>query len=317
MRSESGKRSINYLSVCLIIVIMTGASEIFSEKEIIFPEIAALAIGALAAPRQSWQVSRIRMVSLIAVCASLGIVIVRTINLEIWFQMAAAFAICQIIYLYSGTTFAPMISASVLPVLLRTESWIYPISAAILTVMICAVQIMVERVGLRPYESFKPIPKPDRYEIRDALIRILCVGAAAAPALLTDCRFCVAPPLLVAFTELSRYQSSARKKPVKVILLITFCAVSGAAVRMILSVKIGLPLTVSALAASVIMLILIHKIRLYLPPAGAMAILPMLLEESELASYPIQVFVGITVLTAAALTLFKIHPDRIKNKIRI
>ena len=313
MRSENSKRYINYLLVCFVIIIMTGASEIFSEKEIIFPEIAALAVGALAAPKRSWQVSRTRMVILIAVCASLGVLIVRAVNVEMWLQIVAAFSICQIIYLYSGTTFAPLISASALPVLLQTESWIYPISATVLTAIICVIQMITEKVGLRTYEPFTPVPGPDRYDIRDAVVRILCAGAAAAPALLADWRFCVAPPLLVAFTELSRQQSPARQKPVKVILLITLCAVSGAAARIILSVEIGLPLTVSAAAASVIMLILMHKIHLYMPPAGAMAILPMLLQESQLMVYPLQVLLGITVLTAAALTLFRKHPDKSKR----
>ena len=309
MQSENSKRYINYLLVCFVIGIMTAVSEILSEKEIIFPEIAALAVGALAAPKRSWQVSRTRMVILIAVCASLGVLIVRMINIEIWCQVIAAFSICQIIYLYSGTTFAPLISASALPVLLQTESWIYPISATILSALICVFQMVTEKAGLRTYESSTPVPGPDRHDIRDAVVRILCAGAAAAPALLADWRFCVAPPLLVTFTELSRQQSPARKKPIKVILLITLCAVSGAAARLILSVETGLPLTVSAAFASVIMIILLHKIHLYLPPAGAMAILPMLIQESQLALYPLQVFLGITILTAASLILFRRSPS--------
>ena len=309
MRSETGKKGINYLSVCFVIILMTGLAELFSEREIIFPEIAALAIGSLAAPKRSWQVNRSRMVLLIAVCASLGIMIVRVSDAVVWLQILIAFSVCQIIYLYSGTTFAPLISASALPVLLQTESWIYPVSATVFTILICMIQAVNERLGLRTYETFTPMPRPDKYNIRDAVIRIICVGTAAAPALIAGWRFCVAPPLLVAFTELSRKASPARKRPIRVVVLITLCAVSGTVARLILSAEAGLPLAASAAAASVIMLLLVDKMNLYLPPAGAMAILPMLLQESELVMYPIQVFIGITVLTAAALILFHESPS--------
>ena len=37
-----------------VVAIMVGSAEIFGEKEIIFPEITAVAMGALIAPVQSW-----------------------------------------------------------------------------------------------------------------------------------------------------------------------------------------------------------------------------------------------------------------------
>ena len=52
--------------------------------------------------------------------------VVRLLPAPLWLKITAAFLLCQMIYLYSGTTFAPMISAMVLPVLLGTESWVYP-----------------------------------------------------------------------------------------------------------------------------------------------------------------------------------------------
>ena len=56
---------------------MVGVSELLGEKEIIFPEITALTVGAIAAPKHSWKVSRARMILLIAVCSVIGILIVR------------------------------------------------------------------------------------------------------------------------------------------------------------------------------------------------------------------------------------------------
>lgn len=36
---------------------MVGVSELLGEKEIIFPEITALTVGAIAAPKHSWKVA--------------------------------------------------------------------------------------------------------------------------------------------------------------------------------------------------------------------------------------------------------------------
>ena len=77
---------------------MVGASEFIGEKEIIFPEITALTVGALAAPKQSWRVSRIRMVILIALCSVIGILIVRFSPLPKLVNLVGAFLICQVIY---------------------------------------------------------------------------------------------------------------------------------------------------------------------------------------------------------------------------
>ena len=40
---------------------MVAAAEITGEREIIFPEITAIAMGALAAPKQVWNTSKLRL----------------------------------------------------------------------------------------------------------------------------------------------------------------------------------------------------------------------------------------------------------------
>ena len=52
---------LNYIFTIAVIVLMTGIAEYCREPEIIFPEIAALAAGALSAPEQIWRVNRSRM----------------------------------------------------------------------------------------------------------------------------------------------------------------------------------------------------------------------------------------------------------------
>ena len=62
-------------------------------------------------------------------------------------------------------------------------------------------------------------------------------------ALALDCRFAVAPPLLVAFTEFSSPTAAARKRPFRAGAAIFLCALAGTASRLLLQGALGLPLT--------------------------------------------------------------------------
>lgn len=298
------KKIITGAATVLMVALMVGAAELLGEKEIIFPEITALAVGALVAPKQAWKTSQFRMLFFIGLNAVGGVLIVRFLPAPLWLQITAAFLLCQMIYLYSGTTFAPMISAMVLPVLLGTESWVYPIAAVCLTGIILLVQHLLEQTGVRPKEPFIPAPVPGSRELARGVLRAACVGALAFLAIKGDIRFAIAPPLLVAFTEFSNPGCKARQTPVKTVLLISLCALTGAFCRWGLTMRLGLPLTVAAVAAAVCMLTLVHGFGRSLPPAGAMTVLAMLIPAETVLLYPLQVLLGASVLMLLARILF-------------
>lgn len=51
---EAAKNYLIRAAACVLLAaVMTGAAELLGEKEIIFPEITALTVGAIAAPKQS------------------------------------------------------------------------------------------------------------------------------------------------------------------------------------------------------------------------------------------------------------------------
>ena len=118
-------------SVCMFVVLcaMVAAAEVTGEAEIIFPEVAALSVGCFLAPRLVWRTSALRMILCIAVCAAGGVCIVRFVPLPLWAQFSLAFAVGQMVLFVSGTTFAPLISAIALPVLIQTRSVVYIVAA--------------------------------------------------------------------------------------------------------------------------------------------------------------------------------------------
>lgn len=282
---------IEYLLTVIVVALMIGAAEISGEKEIIFPEVTAITVGMLISPNRAWRVSRIRVLILISICSILGLLISLYSPLPLWINMAVGYLICLIILSLSGTGFAPLISATVLPIMLGTKSIIYPISAILLTLIILLFDLTLEKCGVKDKYKFEP----KNIEFDGILSKFVLGATCIYAALKFDAQICVAPPLLVAFTELMNVGNKAIKKPFSTVLLITACAVAGAVSRYLISIKLTLPLLLSAIIATVLMIILINVFKMYLPPAGALTILPMLIPENSLLLYPVYVFVGICV----------------------
>lgn len=298
--NEKEKKSIKYLCVVAIVFVMVLASDLLDEREIIFPEIAALSIGCFLAPKLNWQTSYARMIICIEVCAAMGMGIVALIPLPLWIQVSFAFAIGQIVFMLSHTSLAPMISAIVLPVLLQTRSPVYLIATLVLTVLVVAIRILLERASIMEKNTFSPCPSPVKADWAAFAFRTVCVVVLACTCLRFDGRFCIAPPLLVAFTELSKVGHPAGKNKPKAVLLVSLCALTGAAMRFTIVMKCGFPPAVAALVISVLIIFLVECVGLYFPPAGAMGVLALLIPDSAVLPYTIEVVLGITVLALTA-----------------
>ena len=293
-----------YGMILLIVTGMVGAAEVLHENEIIFPEITAIAVGALMAPKLAWRTNRIRILVLIMICAVLGVGIVRFLPAPLWIQISVAYAVAEVIFLCSGTSFAPMISAIVLPVLLGTESAVYLVAALLLTLLILGCHILLEKTGLKAPQAFVP-SRATRQDWVDAVVRLALVAPLAFIVLRMDARFVIAPPLLVAFTEFSRRDSGARKRPVTVVAAITLCACAGALCRFVIHLKLGLSLTLAAVIAAVLMIAVLTALKAYVPPAGALCILPMLIPAGRVISYPLQIFIGAALAMGLSLWVFR------------
>ena len=297
------KQGIVYGMVLLIVAVMVGAAEILGENEIIFPEITAIAVGALMAPKLAWKTNRKRILILIMVCAVLGIGIVRFVPGPTWVKIALAYGVAEVIFLKSGTSFAPMISAIALPVLLGAESIVYPVAALVLTSLILGCHMVLVRGGIKEDAVFVPVKAAGQDWI-DAGVRLVLVAAAAWIVLGLDGRFVIAPPLLVAFTEFSRRDSGARKRPVTVVAAIGLCGLAGAVCRYVIHMSLNLPLTLAAVAAAGLMILILTKLKAYVPPAGALCILPMLIPAEKVVGYPLQILIGAALFMGLSLAVF-------------
>ncbi|MBR5684156.1 MAG: hypothetical protein IKW96_12935 [Ruminococcus sp.] len=294
------------LPVILSLILATGmvaASELLHDKEIIFPEITAVAIGALAAPKQSWNASRLRLLLTITAAAVIGVglafvplLTVIKIPLAILCAIACVTA--------SKTEFLPAVSACVLPVLLGTKSPVYIGSVIVMTSLILLTQLTLEKCGLREKNVFTPV-NPDKQLFA---LRIRQISAASIiciiPALTMEIFF-IAPPLIVAFFEMSKPHSKLLERSPQAASLIVIASVSGVLSRFLLTEKLNLPLAVPAAVSCTVILIAVCRMKLYFPPCGAIATLPFIIPEEALLIFPFEIAAGTLFFIAAAFALSK------------
>lgn len=285
----------------LLAVGMVTVSELLHEKEIIFPEITAITIGALAAPKQAWNTSRLRLFLTIMAAAVLGVGIVfLPLSLVLKIPVAMICAIGCVTMLRTG--FMPAISACVLPVLLGTRSLIYIVSVAVMTALILLAQYIFEKIGLSEPREFVPI-SADRRLLELRIKQILIASIICIIPAMTGRIFFIAPPLIVAFFEMSNPQSILMKRVPQVVSLIVLGSVAGVVSRYVITETLGLPLVLPTAVSCAVILLVVCRMKLYFPPCGAIATLPFIIPSEDLLRFPFEIATGAVILTAAAFVL--------------
>lgn len=294
------------LCMFLVIAAMIAAAELTGEKEIIFPEVAALSAGCFLAPALTWKTSYMKMLICIALCALFGVLIVRFVPLPLTAQFVLAFAVGQLVLFFSRTTFAPMISAIALPVLIQTKSAVYIAAAIFLTMLVVALRLLLEALGKKTRAAYEPVHHEAKSFWIAAAFRTALVALFAGTCLHFSVPFCIAPPLLVAFTELTSKNNASSKRLIAVVALVALCALSGALCRYLLTMQLSLPLTVSAICTCVPVLLLVRTFAFPFPPAAAMSQLALLIPDEAVAAYPLEVCAGICLFAIFALCFERI-----------
>lgn len=301
-----------YLFGILLALSMVWIAEISGEKEIIFPEICALTIGAWVAELQPWATNKRRIFFLMSIAALFGVLVVRYVPFPLIFQVCLCFAFTGFILTLCKSNFVPIISACILPVYLKTTSWIYPISVIIMALIIITAQWLMEKFHLRPVNRFVPCD----FDIKKQIIKwsklLIVFGIIALIPFKVHQIYFLAPPLIVMFTELSNPKSPARKRPLYIIGLMSFGAFVGSTLRLVLNVHLGLHLYICTALACIILFIALNRIKINFPPAGAILLIPMILDEKLLLMFPLEVFIGAVILSYVAIILFRDDKQNLK-----
>ena len=301
------------ISAWAMVVLMVAVAQFTGEKEIIFPEIAALVIGGWVAERQPWEVDRPKQIVLMAICSFMGIAMVRYAPFSLLTEVLVAFALASALLIIFRCTFLPILSACILPILLQVESVVYPVSVILMVLIVAGVQAGLERRHIRLPRAHAPCRYDYRWELRRFLLLLATLAAVGAVAIGTGWNFMIAPPLIVGMAELADPESPCHTRWPRVYALVALCAVTGGWGRWLLQGVLGLSAIPAAAIIMALVLALVVLLRTPFPPAGAIALLPFLLADKALALYPVQVVVGFTVLMAAALGICRLGLRRLEK----
>ena len=302
-----------YFISLVLILAMVSIAEITGEREIIFPEVAALVVGSWVLEKQPWKVSKVGLVGLMTLCSIVGVLIVRYVNLGLTIEVLIGLVFTGLILKLSKTTLVPIISACILPIVLRTETWVYPISVFILTILIVSIKYFIEDYGVSEVrEEFKEeITKLERNTSlrKKEFIRLLkifiTVGILTYFSVKFNITLLIAPPLIVAFIELTNEHCKFRQRSKSLLLLFIVVAILGFIFRIGFNEYLGLPLWLCTIFLLISLFICLEIFNMYFPPVAAIAVLPMLLTSKQVMFYPFQIAIGCFIFITIAMIFFR------------
>ncbi|WP_278672510.1 HPP family protein [Alistipes indistinctus] len=262
-----------YLSAMAVVVLMVGVAERTGEREVIFPEMAALAIGMWIAPKRVWNVTRLQLVLLMGAGAVAGVCIVRWSPWPLAANLALAFA--------------------------------FAAGCLSLSLIVVAGQRAMERGGLRPETHYDRPEWNWRHDGVRWMWLLLAVLAVAVLPLSTGYRYCILPPLIVTFVEFANSKSGFRNRPVQVWLMLVAGATAGTLMEWMGHVWLGWSESVVALVVCACLFVMFERVGRYFAPVGAVALIPMIVPPQDLFWLPVQIACGAAVFIAVALLLFQ------------
>lgn len=287
----------------VFVVAMVACSEFFSSPEVLFPEMTAILCGAWISPRQVWRVDRPRMIALMGAGACFGLVVNLLFpDALLALRAIVGYAFCAVMMCATGAEMAPMLSATILPMVLGTDSWVYPAAVVTMVVLVCAGQIALEHLGLREKIGEVSVHPGAAANLRAWTPRLVTFALLAGIAYSTGNVFFAVPPLVVAFTEMAHTDFSLRDHPVRAWAVLAGAAVIGGLARNAVEL-VGLPLWVTAAAAYVALVLVWNALRTWMPPAGAVVLLALLVPWQGPWLYMLEVSAGAALWTAAGVVL--------------
>lgn len=306
MKNKLRYQVIRNLTAGGIIFGMTTAAVLLGETEIIFPETAALVTGALISEQQVWEVSRVKFVALMTVSALVGYAASAFLPIPMLLKIFLCFVFAAVSLTVTKCTLVPMISACILPLLMHTESIIYPISVFVLAVTIAAAQWILEKSGFRRVRRHVPVKMNWSDQFLHWTWLAACFMLYSSYPVLSGNYLFIAPPLIVMFAEMMPPSNKLRGKELKILAVTVMCAIIGLECRLILTEYLGLSMIISSAVTIILTLLLLNVSKVYFPPSAALSFLPFIVNRSALPYYTIYIAITASAICGASMIMAKL-----------
>jgi hypothetical protein len=274
-----------------IVAAVAGATGAFY---IMFPELAALAYDVFSRPRGRWSNSPLHLATTPVLTGVIGILITRNLPYgfpSVLLNVGAAMALI----LALGSPIAPAMSAGLLPLVLGVKSWWYPPGIMFGTVLLAAASFPWRALTLKDVGAAagnRSVPHTPRGLFWVAAYFVFLIVAVAIVEL-TGLRFILFPPLVVIGFEMFAHTDSCAwaDQPLSLPIVCLLTASGGLFFHHLLGV------TWMTAALSMVWGIAVLRVsRVHVPPALAVALLPMVMDSPTYA-YPCSVGLGTLALT--------------------
>lgn len=295
---------IRYIFALGTIALMVGVSEWLGEKEIIFPEMAALILGLWIIDKKVWTISKSMVVVLMTISAIFGVLLVCYSPFPILANIAISFVFTSLCLFFTRTTLIPIISASMLPVLLGTDSWVYPLSIFFMTLILVCVQWILEELGLRKPTNLNSNKSSNRHSLGHWIKLLVGLMFIAIISICTGHMYIIVPPLVVTFVEFSSSSAGFRNRPVQIFFVLVVSAILGTTFQYTLHNLLGISEIYTVLLLFICQFAFIETIGKPFAPACAIAIIPMIIPQGEILLYPLQVAAGAIIFLLVAMIFF-------------
>lgn len=293
-----------------IIFAMLAAAVLLNQKEIIFPEIAALVTGALISPKQAWEVSKFKFILLMTLSAGVGYAVSAFLPIPMLLKIFICLIFVALCLILSKSSLVPLISACILPLLMHTESIIYPISVFILAVLIAGTQFALEELGLREKRIHKPLKYNNTEQLIHWALLMVCIMLYSIYPVLSKHYLYIAPPLIVMFAEMMPPSSKLCGRETKIFSLTVICAVIGSQSRLLITEYFGLSLLLSGAVAILLVLLTMRLLGTFFPPSAALAFLPFIIARDALPYYIIYVSATTGIICILSLIITKLNKKK-------
>jgi len=294
LRIASELLALAYIAVIAAVADLTGAFYV------LFPELGALAYDVLTRPRGRWCRAPLHLATTPALTGAIGVVITRTLPYGLP-AILANVAAAVIVMLGLGSPIGPSISAGLLPLVVNVQSWWYPPAILFATVLLAGISLAWRPFLLDRRYLGLPIDGDDEHSLvaepraihwMPALFAFVAV--ATGLVYLTGNRFVLFPPLVVIAYEMMRHpaQCTWARRSLRLPIVCFLAAAGGLLFHNLVGVN---PLCAVLSMASGI--VVVRAFDAHVPPALAVALLPMVMTEPT-AAYSVAVAFGTSLLVA-------------------
>ncbi|TVX93211.1 hypothetical protein [Paenibacillus agilis] len=294
MNSAISKREtfISYFLAVALILGMVAAALLFNDREIILPEIAAMAIGVWVYREAGW----IRQPSKLFIAPSLTAIIGFAVNqLDIAYlaKVSLTLALMMLSLRIIRSNLAPSIATGLLPLVTNATEWSFVLSVLVFTfILMLGVLLFRLNEGLE-----KKVPINYKYMLVFLVISFVWMGACTLAGFP---QASVIPPILVVVYESLQKPMYNGKMAFKQALVLTISATVGT----LLYYAIDSWIIVTMLDI-ICMLILLRIVGIRVPAVFAFPLLPFVFPEEVVAVLPLVALIATTCLFGMVLAYKK------------